>query len=238
MGSRARQNNGELIFDLSITCKENLAECFRIFTDPRGNTTHMTRQYKHRGPTPRCEEITVYMDGACMNNGKKNACCRSGVWFDHANPRNRAMRIPSDPQSNQVSEIAAIIAVLEVVPPYQPIKILTDSKYIIEGLMTHLESWENDGWIGIKNAGLFRKAAHLMRYRSVRTTMKWVKGHDGIRGNEGSNTLAKQGANKQIPDPLDLAIPIDFDVPGAKLSSLTQATAYKGILEKKEISSV
>ena len=169
-----------------------------------------------------------------MNNGKKNACCRSGIWFDDANPRNRAMRIPGDPQLNQVGEIAAIIAALEVVPPYQPIKILTDSKYVIEGLTTHLESWENDSWIGIKNASLFRKAAHLMRYRSVRTTMKWVKGHDGIRGNEGSDALAKQGANKRIPDPLDLAIPIDFDVPGAKLSSLTQATAYKGILEKRK----
>ena len=138
------------------------------------------RRYKHRGPTPRCEEITVYMDGACMNNGKKNARCGSGVWFNDANPRNRAMRIPGDPQSNQVGEIAAIIAALEVVPPYQPIKILTDSKYVIEGLTTHLESWENDGWIGIKNASLFRKAAHLMRYRSARTTMKWVKGHNGI----------------------------------------------------------
>ena len=98
------------------------------------------------------------------------------VWFDDTNPRNRAMRIPGDPQLNQVGEIAAIIAALEVVP----IKILTDSKYIIKGLTTHLESWENDGWIRIKNTGLFRKAAHLMRYRSARTTMKWVKGHDGI----------------------------------------------------------
>jgi len=169
-----------------------------------------------------------------MNNGKKNARCGSRVWFDDKNPRNRAMRIPSDPQSNQVSEIAAIIAALEVVPPYQPVKILTDSKYIIEGLTTHLESWENDGWIRIKNASLFRKAAHLMRYRSVRTTMKWVKGHNRIRGNEGSDALVKQGANKQNPDPLDLTIPIDFDVPGVKLSSLTPVTAYKGILEKRK----
>jgi len=97
-----------------------------------------------------------------MNNGKKNACCGSRVWFDNESPRNRAVRIPRDTQSNQIGEIATIIAALEVIPPYQPVKILTDSKYIIEGLTTHLESWENDGWIGIKNTSLFKKAAYLI----------------------------------------------------------------------------
>jgi len=231
---RAKQDNGEIIFNPLITCKESLAECFRIFTDPRGDTTHMTRQYKHQGPTPQCIEITIYTDGACMNNGKKNACCGSGVWFDDESPRNRAVRIPRDTQSNQIGEIATIIAALEVIPPYQPVKILTDSKYIIEGLTTHLKSWENDGWIGIKNASLFKKAAHLMQYRSTRTTLKWVKGHDGIQGNKGSNALVKQGANKQNPDPLDLVIPRDFNIPGAKLPTLTQATVYKGILERRK----
>jgi len=127
-----------------------------------------------------------------------------------------------------------VIATLETVPPYQPLKIMTDSKYVIEGLTTYLETWENDGWIGIKNARLFRKAAHLIRYRSARTTLKWVKGHNGTQGNEGSDVLAKQGANKQNPNPLNLDIPKEFDVQGAKLFSLTQATAYKGILERKK----
>ena len=46
--------------------------------------------------------------------------------------------------------------------------------------------------------------------------------------------LAKLRANKQIPDPLNLEIPKDFDVQGAKLPTLTQVTAYKGILERKQ----
>ena len=194
----------------------------------------MARRHRHRGPTPRCEIVTVYTDGACINNGKKNSRCGSGVWFGQDDPRNRALRIPGDAQSNQVGKIAAVIAALEMIPPYQPVKIYTDSKYVIEGLTTHLESWENDGWINIKNALLFRKAAHLMRHESAKTTMQWVKGHDGIQGNEGSDALAKQGANKRHPDPLNLEILTEFDVQGAKLPTLTQATAYRGILERKE----
>jgi len=73
-----------------------------------------------------------------------------------------------------------------------------------------------------------------MRYQSVKTTMKWVKGHDGVQRNEGSDALAKQGANKQTPDTLNLEIPPEFDVQGVKLPTLTQVTAYKGILERRE----
>jgi len=70
-----------------------------------------------------------------------------------------------------------------------------------------------------------------MRHRSARMTMQWVKGHNGNEGNERSDALAKQGANKQQPDPLNLDIPKELDVQGAKLATLMQATAYKGILE-------
>ena len=73
-----------------------------------------------------------------------------------------------------------------------------------------------------------------MRHRSVRTTLQWVKGHNRIQGNEGSDALAKLGANKGHPDPMNLRIPIDFDIQGAKLLTLTQAMAYKGILKRKQ----
>jgi ribonuclease HI len=228
----ARQNDGEITFDPAITCKESLAECFRVFTTPEDDPPHMAQRYRHRGPIPRCEEITVYTDGACMNNGKKNARCGSGVWFAQDDLRNRSLWVPGEAQSNQVGEIAAVIVAMEIIPLYQPVKICTDSKYVIEGLTTHLEKWEDDGWISIANAWLFRKAVYLMRCRSVRTTMQWVKGHDGILGNEGSDALAKQGANKRHPDPLDLEIPAEFDIQGAKLPTLTQATAYRGILQQ------
>ena len=98
-----------------------------------------------------------------MNNGKHNAQCGSGVWFDHDDLRNQALQIPGRDQSNQIGELAAVIAAITA-PPYQPLKIMTDSKYMTEGLTMHLENWENDRWISIKNATLFKKAAYLLRY--------------------------------------------------------------------------
>ncbi|KAN0111512.1 hypothetical protein V8E52_008535 [Russula decolorans] len=108
-----------------------------------------------------------------------------------------------------------------------------NSQYVIKGLTEHLHHWEDRGWIRIQNIQLFQTAAFLLKRRSTRTCFTWVKGHNGTLGNEESDRLAKEGAEKDIPEELDLQIPADFDLQGAKLITLDQATAYQGIRERK-----
>jgi ribonuclease HI len=177
--------------------------------------------------------VIVYTDGACYNNGKDNAKCGSGVWFGHDDHRNTALKIPGKEQSNQIGELCTVIIAAEKVPKYQPMLITTDLKYVIEGLTTHLEKWEDKGWTDVKNATFFKKAAFLLKKRSAITLFKWVKGHAGTTGNEQSDLLAKQGAAKNNNDHLDLDIPKEFDLQGVRLAALTQATAYRGIKECK-----
>jgi len=117
------------------------------------------------------------------------------------------------------------------VPLSQPLLLISDSKYAIDGLTTHLTNWEDQGWIGISNTPFFKRAAYLLRRRTAPTAFKWVKGHDGIKGNEKCDALTKEGAAKPTPDVLDLDIPNNFNIQEAKLATLTQATAYKGIIE-------
>lgn len=68
-----------------------------------------------------------------------------------------------------------------------------------------------------------------MRKRTAKTSFQWIKGHSGDQGNEESDRLAKEGAEKNEPDPLDLSIPPEFDLQGAKIATLSQSTAYQGI---------
>ena len=229
----ARRTQGEIIFDPTITCKDDLSECFRIFTNPNQITNIPASRPRARGVILRNQQISAYTDGACFENGKANARCGSGIWFGPNQHRNKAIRIPGEEQSNQVGEIAAIIITAETIPQSWPLKIYTDSQYVIDGLTMHLRDWENNGWIGVKNAALFKKAAYVLRKRSAPTVFQWVKGHSGVEGNEESDQLAKDGANKATPDELNLDIPREFDLQGAKLATITQAIAYRGILERR-----
>ena len=221
-------------FNPSVTEKKDLAECFRIFVDPdKIKNILATRHPRPRGiPSQDEEEIIVYTDGSCINNGKLDTRCRSSIWLGADSQHNKALRVPGENQSNLIGELAAVVAVLEKLPNYAPIVIKTDSRYVIDGLTKHLKKWEDCRWIGIKNKEWFKRAAYLLRRRTAPTKFKWVKGHSGEIGNEESDRLAKRGAEKDTEDEIPLDVPDHFNLQGAKLSTITQATAYKGIYER------
>ncbi|KAG1870491.1 hypothetical protein C8R48DRAFT_596911, partial [Suillus tomentosus] len=127
--TRARtQRRGDIIFDPSVSEKSQLAECFRIFVrDAETAQTPAHRlQRPNQGRGQQEPPIEIYTDGSCINNGKHDAQCGSGIWFGENNPLNKAVRIPGKNQSNQAGEIAAILIGLQSVSPLAPITIITD----------------------------------------------------------------------------------------------------------------
>ena len=183
---------------------------------PKGATKIPAQRPQNNEVNNRHTEIKIFTDGSCTNNGKENARCGGGVWFGQDDPRNKAVRVPGELQSNQIGELAAVIIALQEIPHLRPVEIVPTPKYTINGLTTHLRNWEDIGWIGIQNAALFKKAAFLMKRRSAKTTFSWVKAHRGTLGNKESDKLAKEGAEKDRPDTLDLQIPPEFDLQGSK----------------------
>ena len=63
------------------------------------------------------------------------------------------------------------------------------------------------------------------------TLLEKIKAHIGIEGNEGADTLANTGAEKDTPDNVSIIIPQGYEMPGAKLSTMTQTRLYRGIIE-------
>ncbi|KAI0042971.1 ribonuclease H-like protein [Auriscalpium vulgare] len=168
-----------------------------------------------------------------MNNGKRNARCGAGVWVEDNHPLNHAFRVPGTAQTNNVGELTAVLLVARDAPPFAPLTIHTDSEYVIKGFTEHLPHWEDIGFIGVKNAALWRSAAHRLRARSAAAGFQWIKGHSGDIGNEHADTQAGAGATKATIDALDLTVPLPFQLSGAKMSTLTQSLAYRGIRERK-----
>jgi ribonuclease HI len=231
----ATKKDGFVAFDPSMTIKTSLAECFRVFVDNEQADEMAHRLHRPtRGANLDSEHTTVYTDGSCLGNGTSQARCGAGVWYGHDNPRNRALRVPGRLQSNQLGELAAVVAVLRDTPPFAPLTIITDSEYVKKGFTERLQAWENKGYIGVAHKEWFKVGAYLLQRRSAQTEFHWTKGHEGNEGNEGADALARRGAEKDVHDEFDLEIPSGFDVQGAKMEDLTQRTAYRGIRERKE----
>lgn len=228
LNETARAEKGRVLFDLSITQTAPLAAVFRVFTQPAASAeTTAARPPRPFGINE--EEVEVYTDGSCIGNGTVTAVAGSGVWFGAGDLRNEGARVPYDAQSNQTAEIYALILAERRVPPFAPLHFVSDSKYVVDGLTMHLRKWEEKGWIGVANTAVFRDAVAALRARSAATTLRRVKGHSRVTGNEAADALAKEGALKPPPfRPIHLP-QRKYVRDGAALEKMTQSLAYKGV---------
>ncbi|KAI0355139.1 RnaseH-domain-containing protein, partial [Trametes cingulata] len=112
--------------------------------------------------------------------------------------------------------------------------VVSDSKYVVDGLTLHLPKWERAGWLGVANKQLFQELVARLRARSAPTSLRWVKGHSRVAGNEEADRLAKQGAMLPQPfRPCRPRPPVRYLQNGMSLAHLTQKMAYKAIRSSK-----
>jgi hypothetical protein len=157
MNVLAKFQNETILFDPSITNKKDLSECFCIFMDLAKTQKALAQHRITPGTALQHQKLEVYTDRACTNNGKKKACYRSGTFFMHNDPRNQAIHIPGEQQSNQVGELAAIITAIQATPTFHPLVILSDSKYAINRLTITYETGKTKGGLAPKTCHCSRK---------------------------------------------------------------------------------
>lgn len=217
--------------ELDLTTKGSIKEGFRVFTRARNTQTHQTNY--ERIPQLPPDLMTIYTDGLCIKNEEGQAVAGAGVWFGPEDPRNTTTRLPEHiPQTNNAGEAVAVLIATQTAPQAQAILIKSDSQITIDSLTTYLREREDGGWIGMANREILKSIVATVRKRGGITLMEKVKGHAGIRGNEEADRLANEGARKTTPDNIRTEIPEGYDIPGAKLVKLTQAVAYRGIIER------
>eukprot|EP00973_Karenia_brevis_P058440 8138979-Karenia_brevis.AAC.1 len=103
------------------------------------------------GDLPTCKEyfsgayVVVFTDGASRGNqhaAYRRAGC--GAWWGFDNPRNFGVPLRGELQTNQRAELMATIRVLEL--ELRDVEVRSDSKYVLDGVLTHLPKWARDGW--------------------------------------------------------------------------------------------
>ncbi len=89
--------------------------------------------------------INIYTDGACINNGKKTAKAGIGIYIsDDFTVSEKLKGLPT----NQRAELYAILKALLIIDilNYKNINIYTDSMYSINCITKWVKGWKKNGW--------------------------------------------------------------------------------------------
>lgn len=135
--------------------------------------------------------ITIYIDGACRNNPG------AGGWAALLIHRGREKEISGGATytTNNRMELQAAIGALSAVRRRLPLRIVTDSQYLKNGVEQWLPRWKRNGWKtagkkSVKNDDLWRQLDRLVQDFDVE--WRWVRGHSGCPGNERVDRLARR----------------------------------------------
>jgi ribonuclease HI len=135
--------------------------------------------------------VEIFTDGACSGNpgvGGYGAILRYG---------NKTREISGCEMhtTNNRMELTAVIEALKQLKRPSTIRVITDSKYVVQGMTQWISSWQKKNWVNAqKNPVLNRDLWELLLRLSLshRIEWQWVRGHHGHKENERCDELAKQ----------------------------------------------
>ena len=144
--------------------------------------------------------VWVYVDGACLDNGKPWARAGYGVWFGNNSSLNSSGSF-SGRQTNQEAEIQAAIEAIRIAKRegFDSLKIHTDSMYLIKGAKFWIRNWENNNWLTSEGEPVVSKDKWMELDDAMSSfygniSWKYVRAHRGNFGNREADRLAREAA--------------------------------------------
>jgi len=150
------------------------------------------------------ETIAVYSDGGCRGNPGPGAYAfviqehngevlAEGVEYE-AHTTNNKMEL-SGPLKG-LHELLEVLPAKGKDPLLTKIKIMTDSKYVVDGMKSWVKSWKARGWKKADNKAPENmelwQALDSVREKFMQVEWMWVKGHAGHPQNEYCDRKANE----------------------------------------------
>ena len=143
-------------------------------------------------------EVILYTDGACKGNPGP------GGWaFVLRHPKTEKLLErfggENDTTNNRMELLAVIEGLKSLTKPSQ-VELVSDSKYVLQGLEDWMPKWKKNGWRRkegssfkpVKNVDLWQELDRLIAVHGL--TFRHVFGHSGHHFNERCDELASQAA--------------------------------------------
>lgn len=141
-------------------------------------------------------EVLIWTDGACQGNPGPGGWAALLVFPEDGTIVERSGGLPHT--TNNVMEMTAALEGLRALPGGSAAVVVTDSRYLLDGITSWIVGWKKKGWKTaagqpVKNRELWEALeAECARHASVR--WHWVKGHVGTALNERADELAVAAA--------------------------------------------
>ena len=136
--------------------------------------------------------IKIYTDGACSGNPGVGGW---GVVIIDENKNETFLNGGDNDTTNNKMELTAAIQALKAFEKKSTITLITDSKYVKDGIQSWIQNWKKNGWKTaakkpVKNKELWIELDELIARHNI--TWEWVKGHAGNTHNEKADYLARR----------------------------------------------
>jgi len=137
-------------------------------------------------------QLKLFTDGACLGNPGPGGWAAILQYGEHE----KELVGGQDETTNNQMELLAVISGLEALKRPSTLLIVTDSRYVMDGIQKWLAGWKRNGWKTaakkpVKNEDLWRELDDMVAKHQV--TWQWVKGHAGHEENERADALANRG---------------------------------------------
>ena len=134
-------------------------------------------------------KVEIFTDGACKGNpgpGGWGVVIRSGA-------HEKELSGGDAVTTNNRMELTAAIEGLNALTRPCRVKLMTDSRYVMDGLTKWIHGWRKNGWKTadkkpVKNAELWQEL--VTASEPHRIEWHWVKGHSGHPENDRADALA------------------------------------------------
>ena len=138
-------------------------------------------------------DVKLFTDGACLGNPGPGGWAAILKWNGHEKELSGGL----DHTTNNQMELQAAISGLQALIRPMNVTIITDSKYVMNGITSWMDGWKRNGWKTaskkpVANQELWQELDAACQRHNVR--WEWVKGHAGHTENERCDTLARSEA--------------------------------------------
>ena len=145
-------------------------------------------------------KLVAYTDGACSGNpGPGGWGVLLQAFSNGKVVKERELSNGEKLTTNNKMELRAAIAALEILDRTSEITIITDSKYVMNGIQTWLSAWKINNWKTSSKKSVKNKELWIQLYNESQKhniEWKWVKGHSGHPENEIAEMLANQAIDE------------------------------------------